>query len=67
MPNYTYQCENCDYEELRNYSISGSPKVVTCPECGMHALIRCIGRGSMVKMDGPKFFKDGGHSSNCRL
>ena len=67
MPCYLYQCENCDHEELRNYSITGAPKIVLCKKCGEKSLIRCVGRGGMIKMDGVKFFKEGGDPSNCRV
>ena len=62
-PNYLYQCENCDNEVIQNYSITKSPKVKTCHLCGEHALIRCVGTGCMIKMDGRNFFKEGGKTA----
>ena len=59
-PSYEYECSHCDHKELRNYSISKAQKVMTCPLCGYHALTKLIGTGSMIKMDGRHFFKEGG-------
>lgn len=67
MPYYLYQCANCQHEELRNYSITKSPKIVTCGKCGKESLTRCIGRGGMIKMDGVKFFQEGGDHKKCTI
>ena len=64
MPTYVYQCSNCDNEELRNYGITKAQKVMTCPKCGQHSLIKCIGTGCMFKMDGRGFFKPGTSHKN---
>ena len=65
-PAYEYECSSCDHKEIRNYSITGAQKVMTCPQCGEHALTKLIGRGYMFKMDGPGFFKPGTSASNIK-
>lgn len=63
MPYYEWSCD-CGYEEVKNYSISSAPKVRECPQCNEHSLTKLIGRGCMIKMDGAKFFKEGGRPAS---
>jgi putative FmdB family regulatory protein len=37
MPTYTYQCENCGVSFDQYQKFSEAP-LITCPECGEHAL-----------------------------
>ena len=59
MPSYEWECENCDYKELKNFSISKVPKVRTCPHCGEHALYKLIGKGSTFDLKGTGWYYPG--------
>ena len=59
MPQYQWECENCDYKEVKVFPITKCPRIRTCSQCGEHALHKLIGTGCMFKMDGNGFFKPG--------
>ncbi|HED05269.1 MAG TPA: zinc ribbon domain-containing protein [Ignavibacteria bacterium] len=57
MPNYTYECENCQYsfEELQSMT---AKKLQICPKCEQNKLVRLIGGGSGFILKGPGFYQN---------
>lgn len=57
MPNYVYQCDNCEYKEERFGNFSKMLKVLDCPNCNKNTLIRCIGTGNGIIFKGEGFYE----------
>ncbi|MFB6356676.1 MAG: FmdB family zinc ribbon protein [bacterium] len=47
MPNYRYQCKDCDETFTRNRPISERNKPVRCPECDSKKTIRSMGAANV--------------------
>lgn len=43
MPNYKYQCDECEHLEWKVLSMSSDPSIrLVCPQCGAEAMSRRI-------------------------
>lgn len=57
MPNYIYQCEDCNYE-FEEFQTMKSKKLKVCPKCDKKTLVRLIGGGSGFILKGTGFYQN---------
>lgn len=65
MPMYEYKCDSCGKtcEKIQKYS---DAPLTECPECGDHALVKQISRGTGFCLMGYGWDKPGMHVSQKR-
>jgi putative FmdB family regulatory protein len=63
MPNYDYECPNCEkkFEIFQNIS---AERLTNCPECGKSGFKRLIGSGAGIIFKGSGFYCTDYRSSN---
>lgn len=55
MPNYDYECPNCD-KKFEIFQSMNAERLTKCPECGKSGLKRLIGSGAGIIFKGSGFY-----------
>ncbi len=55
---YDYECDNCNHQEEKTYSMSSFPDVISCPKCnGVAKKVITLGHGG-IKKESPVWLDD---------
>lgn len=55
MPNYDYECSNCE-KKFEIFQSINAERLTNCPECGKSGLKRLIGSGAGIIFKGSGFY-----------